>query len=269
MSYIVAWSGGKDCCLACYKAIQKGYAVSYLINFIRNESEIVVGTGCNRRFVQMQSESVGIPLMQNKIKSNSFSKILFLTRKCFGVGRIHSAIFKVLKTYAKYKRKFIKPPIKPESNPYPWDSMKEIYRTIILGELKRGKPIEGIITGDFDCGAPNLVSLEQICDELGIKLIKPLVGQDKEKMVLEFISAGFEAVIANIDERLIPEKWLGKTIDRAFLEFLKEAGLDIAGEKNEYQSIVTNGPIFKKAIKIKSNNKFSLYGRIFLDMDVS
>ncbi|MGZ8549972.1 MAG: Dph6-related ATP pyrophosphatase, partial [Chitinophagaceae bacterium] len=34
---IVSWSGGKDSCLACYKAMELGYNVSYLLNTISNE----------------------------------------------------------------------------------------------------------------------------------------------------------------------------------------------------------------------------------------
>src|SRR3989304_8578612 len=33
MKVAVNWSGGKDCCLACYYATQKGYEVSKLLNF--------------------------------------------------------------------------------------------------------------------------------------------------------------------------------------------------------------------------------------------
>jgi diphthamide synthase (EF-2-diphthine--ammonia ligase) len=31
MNLISSWSGGKDSCLACYKAIESGYRVSYLL----------------------------------------------------------------------------------------------------------------------------------------------------------------------------------------------------------------------------------------------
>jgi len=33
MSYVSSWSGGKDGCFACYKAIRQGYGISHLINF--------------------------------------------------------------------------------------------------------------------------------------------------------------------------------------------------------------------------------------------
>ena len=34
---IVSWSGGKDSCLACYKAMRSGYKVSYLANTIQKD----------------------------------------------------------------------------------------------------------------------------------------------------------------------------------------------------------------------------------------
>ncbi len=35
----VTWSGGKDCCLACFEAVSKGHEVSYLLNYIFTDLE--------------------------------------------------------------------------------------------------------------------------------------------------------------------------------------------------------------------------------------
>ena len=34
-----SWSGGKDCCLACYRAITSGLKVSYLVNMVTEDGE--------------------------------------------------------------------------------------------------------------------------------------------------------------------------------------------------------------------------------------
>ncbi|MDD5691501.1 MAG: hypothetical protein PHC37_07420, partial [Candidatus Omnitrophica bacterium] len=36
---ISSWSGGKDSCLACYRAMQQGYDGKLLLNFISRESK--------------------------------------------------------------------------------------------------------------------------------------------------------------------------------------------------------------------------------------
>ncbi len=64
------WSGGKDSCLACYKAIQKGHKVKYLLNFISRESKRGCFHGIEGRLMQLQAESIGIPLIQKEVTAD-------------------------------------------------------------------------------------------------------------------------------------------------------------------------------------------------------
>lgn len=66
MSYIVSWSGGKDSCLACYEAMRQGYQISHLVNFISKEYRRVSFHGTEARLIQLQSYSLGIPLVQQE-----------------------------------------------------------------------------------------------------------------------------------------------------------------------------------------------------------
>ncbi|MDI6788764.1 MAG: hypothetical protein QME51_10375, partial [Planctomycetota bacterium] len=65
--YLSSWSGGKDSCLACYKAIQAGLKVSHLVNFISAEYKRVSFHGISAGLIQMQAEAIGIPLFQKEI----------------------------------------------------------------------------------------------------------------------------------------------------------------------------------------------------------
>jgi diphthine-ammonia ligase len=66
MSYISSWSGGKDSCLACYLALSQGYKISHLINFISQEFRRVSFHGTEARLIQLQSQAMGIPLLQKQ-----------------------------------------------------------------------------------------------------------------------------------------------------------------------------------------------------------
>lgn len=55
MSYIASWSGGKESCLACYKAIQRGYDISSLVNFISKEYKRVSFHGTEAKLIQLQA----------------------------------------------------------------------------------------------------------------------------------------------------------------------------------------------------------------------
>ncbi len=67
MTVISSWSGGKDSCLACYKAIKQGYNVKYLLNFISKESKRGCFHGIESRLMQMQADAIGLPLIQKEV----------------------------------------------------------------------------------------------------------------------------------------------------------------------------------------------------------
>jgi uncharacterized protein (TIGR00290 family) len=64
---ISSWSGGKDSCLACYKAIKQGYNVKYLLNFISRESKRGCFHGIEGRLLKFQADLIGIPLVQREV----------------------------------------------------------------------------------------------------------------------------------------------------------------------------------------------------------
>jgi len=67
MDVVSSWSGGKDSCLACYKAIQSGHRVRYLLNFISSEYKRCCFHGMEADLLNLQAERIGIPLMQREV----------------------------------------------------------------------------------------------------------------------------------------------------------------------------------------------------------
>jgi len=67
ISIISSWSGGKDSCLACYKAIGSGYDVRYLLNFISKKYKRCCFHGIKGKLLRLQAELVGIPLVQKEV----------------------------------------------------------------------------------------------------------------------------------------------------------------------------------------------------------
>ena len=67
LKVISSWSAGKDSCRACYKAMNQGYAVKYLLNFISKEHKRCCFHGIESELIQMQSELIGIPLVQKQV----------------------------------------------------------------------------------------------------------------------------------------------------------------------------------------------------------
>ncbi len=60
----VSWSGGKDCCLACYRAIAQGIQIRYLLNMITEDGKRSRSHGLAAKWLQRQAQAIGIPLRQ-------------------------------------------------------------------------------------------------------------------------------------------------------------------------------------------------------------
>ncbi len=65
-----SWSGGKDSCFACYKALQSGYEIKYLVNFISREHRRCCFHGVEAGLLKLQAERIGIPLMQKEVAAD-------------------------------------------------------------------------------------------------------------------------------------------------------------------------------------------------------
>jgi len=218
MKVIASWSGGKDSCFACYKALAEGAEVSYLVNFISREFRRVSFHGTRAHLISRQAQAIGIPLVQ----------------------------YTVLPDMSLYEQTFKK----------------------AVSALKR-KGIEGMVFGDIYL-QEHKDWIERVCGELGITPLLPLWGMASERVLSDFIEAGFEAVIISAKADIFDEKWLGQRIDHSSLFGLKkleeEKGLDVCGEKGEYHTLVVDGPLFRKRIQVTYGDRVQRNGYWFLDI---
>jgi len=107
--------------------------------------------------------------------------------------------------------------------------------------------------------------VERVCEELGVEVVEPLWGKDPEKILLGFIDAGFEAMIVSANSDLFGEEWIGRKVNRDFLKYLKDNNIDLCGENGEYHTFVTDGPLFKRKIKISKSKTIMREGYWLLD----
>jgi diphthine-ammonia ligase len=61
---ISSWSGGKDSCLACYRAGNQGFEVTHLVNFISSQFRRVSFHGTRAQLISRQARAAGVPLAQ-------------------------------------------------------------------------------------------------------------------------------------------------------------------------------------------------------------
>ena len=211
MSYIVSWSGGKDSCFACYQAMSQGYQVSHLVNFISDEFDRVRFHGTEAKLIQMQSQAMGLPLLQKQTS---------------------------------------------------WDGYEQEFKEGVRSLIPDG--VKGMVFGDIYL-QEHRDWVERVCAELGIEAVEPLWEKDLEEILGGFIDSGFEALVVSAKSELIEQEWIGRRVDRSFMDYLRHKGIDICGENGEYHTLVVDGPIFKKKIDITQSKTIVRDNHWFLD----
>jgi len=129
-----------------------------------------------------------------------------------------------------------------------WQGYEVEYKRAIIRLKDQG--VEAGVFGDIDF-MPHWEWVNRICKECGVKAYLPLWERKREDLLNEFIEEGFETIVINVNEKFLGKEWLGRKIDKKFIEDLKKIiGVDLSGEAGEYHTFVINGPIFKERMEL-------------------
>ena len=262
------WSGGKDSCLASYEAVSKGFEISTLLSFIYKDASggsSSIGSNLlsfvyNRvgraspsivsdllsfvykdlsrmvphevapEIITMQAQAMEIPLVQREVSWGTFEHQLKSTIRTLKLTGIEGLVFGVVPPH------------------YPIDSSEKLreYSTLMAHK-------------DW---------INRVCSELGIKPITPLWGRNPEQILADFVEKGFEAITVVVDSNLLGEEWLGRKIDYDFVHEVRrlnrERGIHVGG--SAYHTLVTDGPSFKKRLRVLQSRKVYKNGYLVLDI---
>jgi uncharacterized protein (TIGR00290 family) len=70
-----SWSGGKDCCLALYRAVKAGFDVRYLVNMITADGKRSCSHGISAAIIKKQAEAFGIPILQHRTTGENYEAV--------------------------------------------------------------------------------------------------------------------------------------------------------------------------------------------------
>ena len=99
---------------------------------------------------------------------------------------------------------------------------------------------------------------------IGMKGIFPIWKVDN--LPQAFIDSGFKAIVTCIDAKVLDKKFVGRLIDREFMDELP-TGVDPMGENGEFHSFVFDGPIFRKKIDFILGEVVHRDGFYFCDLE--
>ena len=142
------------------------------------------------------------------------------------------------------------------------DGYEREFKEAVRALLPKG--IKGMVFGDIYLDK-HKEWVERVCADLGIEAVEPLWGKGPESVLTGFIDAGFEAIIVSAQASLVDGEWVGRRVDRDFMNYLKAKGIDLCGENGEYHTLVVNGPLFRRKIEITESRTIKREGYWFLD----
>jgi diphthine-ammonia ligase len=213
-SVFCSWSGGKDSCLALYKAIQNGGIPKALLTMLTEDGERTRSHGLPVGVVQCQAKALAIPLIVRKSS---------------------------------------------------WNDYEENFLSAISNFKRDG--VEYGVFGDIDL-EPHLQWVERVCSSAAIQPYEPLWKRERTDLLNEFLGLGFKATIIAIKQSALDNSFLGRILDQQVITDIEKAGCDASGEKGEYHTVVTDGPIYSSAIHIKTRGQVIHDGYCFLNVSV-
>jgi diphthine-ammonia ligase len=132
---------------------------------------------------------------------------------------------------------------------------------------KQKYQIEGVVTGAIE-SVYQATRIQKICDELDLWCFNPLWQVHQVDHLKELVSHGFSIIISAVLAEPFTKKWLGREINDKTIKELAKLGethkINPAGEGGEFESLVLDGPLFKKRIEIvEANPHYSNHAGVF------
>jgi diphthine-ammonia ligase len=212
--FVCSWSGGKDSCLALYRAISAGARPAALLTILDQSGARSRSHGLTVDVLRTQAAALGIPLV---------------TRTA---------------SWDEYEPTFI----------------------AALRELRETGTKAGVF-GDIDLEAHREWE-QKVCAAAGITAHLPLWQTPRQALLDEFLALGFKAMVVVTKDDPLGDRYLGRTLDAALIREFERVGIDLCGEAGEYHTVVTDGPTFARALRLRAGERVSRSGCWLLDVQV-
>ena len=135
---------------------------------------------------------------------------------------------------------------------------KELEDLKSILSLLKAAGIEGIYSGALS-STYQKSRIDKLCEEIGLVSAAPLWHLDPKEYMLEIIELGFEVIITSVSAEGFDKSFLGRKIDEELIKELeilhKKYHIHLAFEGGEAETMVLDGPLFKKKIEILKSKK--------------
>lgn len=107
---------------------------------------------------------------------------------------------------------------------------------------------------------------ERVSMAAGLTALQPLWGEPTAALAREFLDRGGRATITTLRQTALDESWLGTPLTSEALTAFEQIGIDPAGERGEYHTVVTDCPLFSAPLHLTAGTRVERGGCWSLDL---
>ena len=240
--FFCSWSGGKDSSLSLYRAIRARGVPAALLTMMTEGGERSRSHGLRLDVIRAQADALGIPLVTRSASWGTYEDVFREAVREFAMQGITTGVFGDIDL----------------------DEHREwCVRVCREAGAKAGMPADGRTEGGL-IGEHGSVA--------GVRAIHPLWKMDRMDVVREFLDVGFRAHIVAMKDGLGTDgaskdllALLGQPFDRRAVDLLVAHGADACGEAGEFHTVVTDGPLFRRPLRLQFGEPTLRDGYWFVD----
>ncbi|MCD4666626.1 diphthine--ammonia ligase [archaeon] len=126
----------------------------------------------------------------------------------------------------------------------------------IVKEVVEKNKVDALVLGGIGLQETQIRTLQKTMMPLGVEVFASHAHLSEEESLNEMLSKGYKIIMTQFASDGLNFNWLGKEINKKTLEELRklsiEHGFNFLGEGGYYDTLVIDGPIFNKRLKILS-----------------
>ena len=141
------------------------------------------------------------------------------------------------------------------------------FEHVFLGALDdlRQRGVDAIIFGNIHL-ADVRAWYEERTTARGLTHLEPIWGEPVGLLAREVVQRGYHAILTSVELARARESWLGQPLSDALITEFEAAGIDACGERGEYHTFVSSGPLFRYPLPIALGERVSMPGYALIDL---
>lgn len=103
----------------------------------------------------------------------------------------------------------------------------------------------------------------------GLAHVEPIWGEEPGRLAREVVARGYRALLTCVEEARADAAWLGQTLSDELIGAFERHGIDVCGERGEYHTLVTDGPLFARPLAVRTGETRTEAGFRMLDVQLA